>query len=103
MVQTYFPTQTPVVAQTTGQAKIAVTGTAVQLGNNALLNGVVIIAKSTNVADIMVGSSGVTNTEDGTGNGVIISPGSSVSIPVDNTNKIYFNGTAGDIISWAAN
>jgi hypothetical protein len=84
-----------------GQAKIAVTSTAVQLGSNVLLNGVVVSAKSTNAAPIVVGGSGVANTTDGTGNGTILEAGMSMSWAVSNTNALYINGTAGDIVSFS--
>jgi hypothetical protein len=85
----------------TGQAKIAVTGTAVQLGSNTLTQGVLISALSTNTASITIGtSSGVTNTVDGTGNGSILTAGSTKSIAATNTNLVWINGTAGDIISF---
>ncbi len=84
-----------------GQAKIAVTSTAVQLGTNTLKNGVILTAKSTNTANILVGGSGVTTTADGTGNGYILEPGTSASWAVSNTNILYINGTAGDLVSFA--
>ena len=85
----------------TGQARIAVTGTAVQLGSNTLTQGVLISALSTNAASITIGtSSGVTNTVDGTGNGSILTAGSTKSIAATNTNLVWINGTAGDIISF---
>lgn len=90
-----------VSAPLNGQAKIAATGTAVQLSSNALSNGVIVTAKSTNTANIHIGGSGVTNTEDGTGNGYILEPGSSASWAVTNTNALYINGTTGDIVSFA--
>jgi hypothetical protein len=85
----------------TGQSKIAVTGTAVQLGSNALTQGVLISALSTNTASITIGtSSSVTNVVNGTGNGAILTAGSTKSIAATNTNLIWINGTAGDIISF---
>jgi hypothetical protein len=85
----------------TGQAKISVTGTAVQLGSNTLTQGVLISALSANTASITIGtSSSVTNTVDGTGNGAILPAGSTKSIAATNTNLIWINGTAGDIISF---
>jgi hypothetical protein len=84
-----------------GQAKIAVTGTAVNLPSKAAVNGVILTAKSTNAAAITVGVSGVTNTVDGTGNGYILEAGSSISFAVTNTNLIFINGTIGDIVSYA--
>jgi hypothetical protein len=85
----------------TGQAKIAVTGTAVQLGSNTLTQGVLISALSTNSASITIGpSSSLTNVVNGTGNGAILTAGSTKSIAATNTNLIWINGTAGDIISF---
>lgn len=83
-----------------GQAKIAVTNTAVQLSSGALNNGVILTAKSSNAASIEVGISSVTTTVDGTGNGYILAAGASVSLAVNNVNTIYINGTSGDIVSW---
>ena len=83
-----------------GQKKIAVTGTAIQLDSNVLTNGVILTAKSTNTASITIGGSSVTNTVDGTGNGYILEAGASTSVACDNTNRIYINGTADDIISY---
>jgi hypothetical protein len=85
----------------TGQAKIAVTGTAVQLASNALTQGVLISSLSTNVGSITIGtSSALTNVVNGTGNGAILTAGSTKSIAVTNTNLVWINGTAGDIISF---
>jgi hypothetical protein len=96
-------TAAPVLSGTAfvGQAKIATTGTAVQLAANTLVNGVIISTKSTNAASITVGGSGVTNTVDGTGNGYILAAGASVSFAVTNTNVLWVNGTLGDVISIA--
>ena len=84
-----------------GQAKVAVTATAVQLASNVLTNGVIISAYSTNTAPITIGGSTVTNTADGTGNGTILEPGASISFAVTNTNVLYINGTANDFVSFA--
>lgn len=90
-------TDTPVF----GQAKIAVTSTAVQLTSQALSNGIIITAKSTNAANIVIGSSSsVTTTSDGTGNGYILAAGATVSAAILNPNLLYINGTSGDIVSW---
>lgn len=84
-----------------GQTKIAITGTAVQLASNALENGVIVTAKSTNTDPISVGTSAVNNTVDGTGNGYILEAGASTSFAVANTDDLYINGTATDIVSFA--
>lgn len=82
-----------------GQYKI--TASAVQLGSNALTNGVIFTAKSTNVGNVFIGGSGVTTTADGTGNGYILEPGNSISFAASNTNLYYVIGTANDVLSWA--
>jgi hypothetical protein len=85
----------------TGQAVISSGGVAVQLPSGALKNGVIISARSTNSGDITIGNRNVTNTEDGTGSGYILEPGSSVSYGVTNTNVIWINGSTGDVVSWS--
>ena len=62
-------------APKTGQKKIAVTNTAIVLGSGALVNGVVVKAKSTNTGPVFVGPTGVTTLDDGTGNGYALAPG----------------------------
>lgn len=85
----------------TGQKAVAVTGTAVNLPDNKLSNGVILTAKSTNSGNILVGMSNVSVTEDGSGNGYILEPGNSVSYGVTNTNTIWVNGSASDVVSWS--
>jgi len=92
----------------TGQAVIAVTSTAVQLpANSGLVNGIVVTACNgpsghTNTAVITVGtSSGLTTTADGSGNGYILQPGSSIGLAVNNSNQVWINGTATDCVSFA--
>lgn len=85
-------------APVTGQAKM--TGSAVQLSSGSLLNGVILTAKSTNTGNIMIGGSGVTNTQDGTGNGVILEPGSSISLAVTDVSVLYAIGTTNDVLSY---
>ena len=88
----------------TGQIKIAVTGTAVQLPSNVLTNGVVVKSKGTNATTYQtVGSSNVTTTVDGTGNGYILAPGEAASFGVTNTNAVWCNGTVGDIFTFEGN
>lgn len=87
-------------APVAGQLVIAVTGTRIQLPSAALSNGVILSANSANTAALTIGSSTVTNTVNGSGNGVILGAGASISTAVDNTNRIYCNGTSGDILSW---
>jgi hypothetical protein len=75
-----------------------VTASAVALAAQALTNGVVIRAKSSNVAAVFVGAAGVTATDDGSGNGFSLLPGASVSLPVSNASSVFIIGTAGDIV-----
>lgn len=84
-----------------GQVKISSTGTAVQLTAGGLSNGIILQAKSTNSANLLLGTSGVTRTEDGTGNGFILEPGNSITFAADNASDIYVNGVTGDILSYA--
>jgi hypothetical protein len=84
----------------TGQAKIAVTGTAVQLPVVAGINGFTVRSKQTNtgVGGLdCVGPSGVTTTSDGTGNGDCEPPGSGWAFSVSSSGAIYVNGAAGDV------
>ena len=75
-----------------------VTASAVALTTQALSNGVLIRAKSTNAGPVFVGAAGVTATNDGTGNGFALAAGESVSIPVSTTAGIFIIGTANDIV-----
>lgn len=84
-----------------GQAKIATTGTAVQLSTQTLSNGVIISANGANATPISIGGSGVNNTVGGTGNGYLLAAGASISFAMANVNDLYINGTAGDYVSWA--
>lgn len=75
-----------------------VTASAVALTTQALLNGCAIKAKSTNTGPVFVGASGVTTTNDGTGNGFALNPGEAVSFSVSTTAGIFITGTANDIV-----
>lgn len=68
-----------------GQQNVTTAGTAVQLPSNAC-GSVVIKAKTTNTGNIFVGPSAVTSA-----NGLILSPGESISMDITNTNLIYLN------------
>lgn len=86
---------TPVVGQ------LRMTGSALNLASGALLNGVIVTAKSTNAQPVEIGVAGVTTTVDGTGNGYILEAGSSISFAVTDVSSLYAIGTSGDVISWA--
>lgn len=75
-----------------------VTASAVALTTQALINGVTIKAKSTNAGSVFVGGSGVTTTNDGTGNGLALLPGEAISYPVSTTAGIYIIGTLNDVV-----
>ena len=99
-----LPVITPIpAAPITGQAKVVATNTAVALGGNTLLNGVVVKAKTTNTGTVFVGPSSVTTTDNGAGNGYALLPGEAISLAVANTSSIYINGTAGDSVYFAGN
>lgn len=94
--------QTPTpAAVTAGQYKI--TASAVSIGSQALVNGVVLKAKNTNVGAIWVGPTGVTTTDDGTGNGFRLNPGDTLSLAVANVSAIFAIGTANDVLYWTGN
>jgi len=99
-VSAYGPTP---AAPFTGQVVIAVTGTAVALPAQALLNGVVIKAKNTNIGNGFVGGASVATTDTGAGNGYRIMPGEAWSGAVANASSIYVNGTAGDVYYYTGN
>lgn len=75
-----------------------VTATAAALATQALSNGVTIKAKSTNAGSVFVGGSGVTATNDGSGNGFALLPGEAISLPVSTTAGVFIIGTANDIV-----
>lgn len=75
-----------------------VTASAVALTARAMVNGLSLRAKSTNVGAVFVGAAGVTATDDGTGNGFALLPGASVSLPVSNASAVFIIGTANDIV-----
>ncbi len=83
------------------QAIIASTGVRVQLPSNALVFGSVVCTASSgnSAAGLLVGTSSVTGTANGSGNGYVLYAGRSVSLTVSNTNLVYINGTAGDWLS----
>ena len=68
------------------------------MASQALINGVVIRTKSSNVGSVFVGGSTVTATDDGSGNGFALPPNATLSLPVGNASAVYVIGTAGDII-----
>jgi len=72
-------------------AQQTVTASAVALAAQALVNGIIITAATTNTGTTYVGSATVT-----AGNGYALIPGQSVSYGVSNTNAVYIIGTASD-------
>lgn len=76
----------------------AVTASAVALTTRALTNGIVIKAKSTNAGTVFVGASGVTATDDGSGNGFALRPGESINLSISTTAGIFIIGTLNDIV-----
>jgi len=94
----------PAGAPIVGQVAVGVTGTAIVIGTTLVLPGgtVIVSAHSGNAAAGTVGGSGVTNTQDGSGNGYILEAGKSVVITAANLADVFVNGTAADIFSYAA-
>ncbi len=93
----------PLSAPLTGQAKVAVTGTAVPLGAGVLFNGVLVKAATSNVGTILIGTSAVTVTVGGAGNGYPLAPGDTVVFAAGNLSQVFINGTANDYVSFAGN
>jgi hypothetical protein len=93
----------PASAFSVGQANIATTGTAVQLPNHSLTNGIVITADLTNSSPIYVGSSGVTNSGGGSGNGYQLAAGQSVALAISNSDILWVNGVAGSAFYFIGN
>lgn len=88
----------------TGQAKIAVTGTAVALSSLGLPLGMLALkALATNAAVITVGGATVNRTVDGTGNGYVLAAGDAMPIAAGDTTNLYINGTAGDVVCFVGN
>jgi len=82
----------------------AVTASAVALTAQALVNGIVITAKSTNTGNVFIGfDNTVTTTDDGSGKGYRLLPGQSISFGVTNASAIFIIGTASDVIYVAGN
>ena len=82
----------------------AVTATATPLTAQALVNGIVLTASPLNSISVLVGGSGVTATNDGTGNGYALAPGQSISFGVTNTSAVYvIASTTGAFVSVAGN
>jgi len=74
-------------------AQQTVTASATALTSQALSNGIVITAKSTNTGTTYVGPSSVT-----TSNGYALLPGQSISYGVTNANAVWIVGTASDVV-----
>jgi hypothetical protein len=97
-----LPVATPApAAVVAGQKTVA--ASAASLGAAALVNGVAIKARATNVGPVWVGGPAVTTTDDGTGAGYKLLPGEAASFAVSNTNAIYVIGTAGDVVYFEGN
>lgn len=89
---------------TSSQIKIVVTGTPVQLPSIICKNGVTgSVVNCTNLCLLGTSAEVTPNVTDGTGQGQVLQAGQGFAYAVSNTNLLYFNGTAGDIISFQAN
>jgi len=87
-----------------GQARLSVAGTAQQLPTNTLLNGLTVTANISNGGTITIGGPSVTNTINGTGNGIRLAPGQSYAYSISNSNALWFNGTVtGDSLDFGGN
>ncbi len=87
-----------------GQAEVVTPGTAVQLASNTLINGFSLCAFTTNTGKITAGNSNVTNTTNGTGNGIVLAAGQCWGYALSNTSGVWINGTAsGDGVFFGGN
>lgn len=77
-----------------GQTTVAITGTAVNLAAGACL-AVVVQGLAANAGNVVVGDASVT-----TANGYQLQPGQATGIAIDNVNRIWVNGNAGDGVCW---
>lgn len=82
-----------------GRVEISETNTAVQLDSDTTIKRVIISAPFSNSDVIVFGGSGIIHTE-ASRTGAVLSQGASVDIAIDNLNKIYINGVAGDGVSF---
>jgi hypothetical protein len=79
--------------------ELTLTGSAQQLPAHLLFNGGTLTAKSTNTGNVGVGlTSSVTAS-----NSYILEKGVSLPIQASNTNQLWINGTASDVISFFGN
>lgn len=75
---------------------VTTAGTRVQLASNAVTNGFILEAPSTNTGLIYIGGSSVSSTSYG----AELQPGQSTSVAIDNTNKIYVDSSvSGDKVA----
>lgn len=81
----------------TGQTLVAVTNTAVAISGSQAVSGIIVQALSGNAGNVVVGPSGIT-----TSTGFELQPGQATSVAIDNLNKLFVNGTAGDGITYIA-
>jgi len=84
-----------------GQRTVAAVAAA--LGSAALVNGVAVKARSSNLGPVWVGGAGVTTADDGTGAGYKLLPGEAASFAVSNISAIYIVGAAGDVVYYEGN
>lgn len=75
---------------------IGIIGSAQQLPSNALVSGVVIKAKTTNVASIWVGRDNTVAIN----NGYELEPGESLPLSGTNLDLFWVIGTAADVLHW---
>lgn len=80
------------------QVKIAITDTAVALGADSFVNGVVIKAGYNNSSTIFIGKSNVATTDDGTGNGYPLEAGEAISYGASDISDMFINGAADDFV-----
>lgn len=99
----YIATPTPTAIKA-GQYKLTASAASITGGTAvALVNGVTLKAPYTNVGTVIIGATGVTATEDGTGNGFLLEAGDSIYLAVANLASLFAIGTADDVVTWLGN
>lgn len=87
-------------AMSDGTKSVNVTNTSIAIGS-AACKTVFITAKTTNTDVVVVGGASVVFNPLGSRTGKILYAGDSITIAIDNLNKVYINGDAGNGVTFS--
>jgi len=73
-----------------------------KVGYDIPCKSLAIVASSTNAANLYVAASGFYGVAAPSAQGYSLAAGDSISLDIDNVNKVQIAGTNGDIVSWLA-